>query len=146
MIKKHTDKIDIIINEKDYGQADAINKGLKRAHGEIVGWINSDDILYPDCVEKIVELYESKKNAAIYYHSYNDMINESGEIIRTYQHKIPNRKYLLYSNYDVVQQGSFYNLKLVKKVGYLNVENHYCMDLDLSLVKIINARGGCLYS
>jgi len=133
IVEKYKDKIDIIIHEKDKGQADAINKGFKLAKGELVGWINSDDILYPDCVEKIVELYNINKNSAIFYHSFNDMINESGSLIKTYQHKILNRKHLIYNNYDIVQQGSFYNLNLVKKVKYLDIDNYYCMDLDLWL-------------
>jgi len=133
IVEKYKNKINIIINEKDKGQADAINKGFKLAKGQLVGWVNSDDILYHDCVEKIVELYNLKNNAAIYYHSFNDMIDESGSLLKTYQHKISNRKHLIFKNYDVVQQGSFYNLELVKKVGYLNIENYYCMDLDLWL-------------
>ena len=44
------------ISEKDNGQANAINKGLKLAHGEIIGWINSDDVyFYKDVVERVVE-------------------------------------------------------------------------------------------
>jgi glycosyltransferase involved in cell wall biosynthesis len=133
IVEKYKDKINIIIHEKDRGQADAINKGFKLAKGELVGWINSDDILYPDCVEKIVEVYKLKNNAAIYYHSHNDIINEFGSLIETYQHKIPDRNHLLRTNYNIIQQGSFYNLDIVKKVEYLDLENYYCMDLDLWL-------------
>ena len=133
IVEKFKTQIDIIIHEKDKGQADAINKGFKIAKGELVGWINSDDILYPDCVEKIVELYEFKKNAAIYYHSINDIIDGSGGLIKTYRLKIPDRRHLIFKNYDVAQPGSFYNLDFVKEAGYLNIKNHYCMDLDLWL-------------
>ncbi|MCC6255622.1 MAG: glycosyltransferase [Ignavibacteriaceae bacterium] len=144
IVEKYKDKIRIIIHEKDKGQTDAINKGFKLAKGELVGWVNSDDILYSDCVENIVALYDMNKTAAVFYHSYNDMINESGSLIKTYQHKIPNRKHLLFSNYDVIQQGSFYNLGLVKKVGYLDIENHYCMDLDLWLK--LSMQGEIIYT
>ena len=144
IVEKYKTKIDIIIHEKDKGQADAINKGFKLAKGELVGWLNSDDIFYPDCVEKIVGLFNVKKNAAIYYHSINDVIDYSGKLIKTYQLKIPDRRYLIYRNYDVIQQGSFYNLNFVKEVGYLNVENHYCMDLDLWL-KLLT-QGGIVYT
>jgi glycosyltransferase involved in cell wall biosynthesis len=133
IVNKYRDKIDIVISEKDQGQADAINKGFKLSTGILVGWINSDDILYPDCVEKIVELYRRKPDGAIYYHSFNNMINRQGEIIKTYQHIIPDRMHLLKKNYSVIQQGSFYNLELVRKVGYLDISNYYCMDLDLWL-------------
>jgi glycosyltransferase involved in cell wall biosynthesis len=131
IVEKYRDKIDIIIHEKDKGQADAINKGFKLAHGKLVGWINSDDLLYPDCVEKIVALYQHDSNGAIYYHSLNDMIGQDGSPIRTYQRIIPDLKYLLRINYDVIQQGSFYSMEIVKRVNYLDIENYYCMDLDL---------------
>lgn len=133
IVNKYRNKIDIIISEPDKGQADAINKGFELAKGELVGWINSDDILYSDCVEKIVELYERNNHAAIYYHSKNDMIDTYGNVIKSYQHIIPNKEHLLKYNYNVVQQGSFYNLEYVKELGYLNNENQYCMDLDLWL-------------
>ena len=133
IVNKFKDKIDIIISENDKGQADAINKGFKLAKGELVGWINSDDILYFDCVEQIVNLYNKKNDAAIYYHSYNDIINRKGDLIKTYQHLIPDKMHLLRSNYNVIQQGSFYQRKLVERIGYLDINNFYCMDLDLWL-------------
>ena len=133
IVNKFKDRIDIIISEKDKGQADAINKGFKLAKGELVGWLNSDDILYPDCVAQIIKLYNINNRGAIYYNSYNDIINENGDLITSYQHLIPNKDHLLKSNYDVVQQGSFYNRLLVKRIGYLDINNFYCMDLDLWL-------------
>jgi glycosyltransferase involved in cell wall biosynthesis len=125
--------IDIIINEKDTGQTNAINKGFKLAKGELVGWINSDDMLYPECVEKIVELYIEKPDGAIYYNCNIDNINENDEKINSYKRIVPNRKYLLKSKYDIIQPGSFYKKNIIERVNYLNEELNYCMDLDLWL-------------
>lgn len=133
VVNNYKDQIDIIIHEKDKGQTDAINKGFKLAKGELVGWINSDDILYVDCVEKIVKTYLEKRDGSIYYNRYNTMIDGKGGVLKNYEKNIPNRDYLLSINYDVIQQGSFYRRDLVEKVGYLNEKNHYCMDLDLWL-------------
>ena len=133
IIEKYRDKINIVISEKDKGQSDAINKGFKLATGTLSGWINSDDLLYPDCVEKIVELYEQFPNGSIYYHSFNEFIDKDGNGLKTYQHIIPDKIHLLKDNYDVIQQGSFYNTEMLRKVDYLNINNHFCMDLDLWL-------------
>lgn len=133
IIRKYQDKIDIVVHEKDNGQSDAINKGFRMAHGELVGWINSDDILNPDCVEKIVGMYEAHPDGAIYYGSKIDVIDAVSQKQKEWGTKIPDREYLLRKRYDVVQPGSFYRTDLVKEVGYLDASIHYCMDLDLFL-------------
>ena len=133
IINQYRDRIDVLISEKDKGQSDAINKGFRLATGKLAGWINSDDVLYPDCVEKIVELYKQHPEGSIYYHSFNESIDKYGNSLQTYQHIIPNKEHLLKVNYDVIQQGSFYNIKMLHKVNYLDIDNHFCMDLDLWL-------------
>lgn len=133
VVNKYQDRIDIVIHEKDKGQADAINKGLRLAKGELVGWINSDDILYPDCLEKIVELYKSESDGAIFYSSKSHFIDEKSNIFKLNVLEIPNREYLLNKNYSIIQQGSFYSTGLVRKCNYLNENLNFCMDLDLWL-------------
>jgi glycosyltransferase involved in cell wall biosynthesis len=137
IVNRYHDRIDTIIHEKDKGQADAINKGFRLAKGELVGWINSDDILYPDCVEKIVELYQTNRNGAIYYGSKSNFIDEKGDVLKLNVLEIPNREFLLNTSYSVIQQGSFYASELVKKCDYLDETLYYCMDLDLWLRLLI---------
>ena len=107
IIDKYRGWVDVVISEKDKGQSDAINKGFKLATGTLAGWINSDDLLYPDCVEKIVELYIQHPNGSIYYNSFNEFIDKNGNGLKIYQHIIPDKTHLLKDNYDVIQQGSF---------------------------------------
>jgi glycosyltransferase involved in cell wall biosynthesis len=133
VVNRYKNKVDIIIHEKDNGQSDAINKGFKLAKGELVGWINSDDILYENCVNDIVELYNNKNDGSIYYCSFNDRIDKVGNKIGSYERVISNRNYLLNTDYNVIQQASFYKLDIVKKIDYLNPNIYYCMDLDLWL-------------
>ena len=89
VVNKYRDRVDIIIHEKDKGQADAINKGFRLAKGELVGWINSDDILYPDCLESIVELYKRKPEGAIFYSSKSHFIDENSNIFKLNILEIP---------------------------------------------------------
>lgn len=126
-------QINKLIHERDKGQADAINKGFRRAKGQLVGWINSDDILYPDCVERIVKLYQQHPDGAIYYGSKTDLIDRKSYVFDGRHIQIPGRHHLLHHNYDIIQQGSFYASELVRQVGYLDDSVQYCMDLDLWL-------------
>ena len=50
IIKKHASRFAYWVSEKDSGQADAINKGMARAKGEIVAWLNSDDVFLDEHV------------------------------------------------------------------------------------------------
>lgn len=128
---KDVENIKILI-EKDNGQSDAINKGFKLAHGEIVGWINSDDILKQDCVENIVNMYNANKDAAIFYGDI-DFIDENSNFIKTLKAIDITYNSLLNKNPDVFQPGSFYNREYVEKVGYLDDKIHFTMDYDLWL-------------
>ena len=126
-------RIDTLIHERDNGQADAINKGFRLAKGQLVGWLNSDDILYPDCVERIVDLYRQHPDGVIYYGSKMDLIDRRGKVFDGRDIPISGRQHLLHQNYDIIQQGSFYASALVRQVGYLDASVQYCMDLDLWL-------------
>ena len=61
IIKKYADKLVFWVSEKDNGQAEAINKGLARASGEIVAWLNSDDVYLPGAISRVVRPCSSAK-------------------------------------------------------------------------------------
>ena len=62
IIKKYEKYLAYWISEKDDGQVDAINKGFKKATGDLVGWQNSDDIYMPGSFKKIAESFKKKPN------------------------------------------------------------------------------------
>jgi glycosyltransferase involved in cell wall biosynthesis len=133
IVNRYKDRIDLVISEKDNGQSDAINKGFKRASGELAGWVNSDDLLYPECVEKIVELYRQHPGGSIYYPAFLDYIDREGKRFDTRQRLITDKNYLLNKDCVVIQPGSFYDRKALQQVGYVDEDIYYCMDLDLWL-------------
>jgi glycosyltransferase involved in cell wall biosynthesis len=65
IIKKYEKRLSWWVSEKDRGQADAINKGFQRARGEIVAWLNSDDVYLPGTVRKAVKTMTANPNAAM---------------------------------------------------------------------------------
>lgn len=62
VIKKYEDKIRFWSSEKDQGQSDAINKGLNISTGDILAYLNSDDIYYPGTLLKVASLFLTTQN------------------------------------------------------------------------------------
>src|SRR5512141_1766994 len=67
IIKRYANRLAWWMSEKDSGQAEAINKGMKRARGEIVAWINSDDTYMPGAIEAAVRAFASRPQAVMVY-------------------------------------------------------------------------------
>ncbi|MCR3757810.1 glycosyltransferase [Clostridium felsineum] len=134
VLKKYEGRIKFF-SEKDKGQTDAINKGFKMAKGEIVGWINSDDILESEAIKLSVEEFVKNDKLAITYGNimYIDENGVAKTDIKMQRKPVINMDKLLHKNPDVIQAGSFYSYKLVKQVGYLDESLNYVMDYDLFL-------------
>jgi len=60
IIHKYQDQLTWWVSEPDKGQADAINKGLARANGDIVGWLNSDDYYQPGAIKDAAAMLVSQ--------------------------------------------------------------------------------------
>ena len=67
VIQKYVSKLEWWISEKDTGQAEAINKGLSRANGEIVAWLNSDDYYLPGTISAVVAAFHANPEALFVY-------------------------------------------------------------------------------
>ena len=71
IIKKHKEKISYWITEKDNGLYDAMNKGIKKSTGDIIGILNSDDIFFPEAL-KIVNKYFLLNNDLDFHFFFNN--------------------------------------------------------------------------
>jgi len=67
LIRRYEPWISWWVSEPDRGQADAINKGFAKASGSIVGWLNSDDVLYPGFIERRVREFAVAPDVGLIY-------------------------------------------------------------------------------
>ena len=117
--------------EPDRGQSDAINKGMRVARGEIVGWLNADDVFLPGALAKVAEAFEKNPDAAVVYGVGAKTDLEGREIKRVpFREFCPKR--LSYA-FGAVQPAMFFRRDAYWKVGGLDESLHYAMDWDLLL-------------
>jgi glycosyltransferase involved in cell wall biosynthesis len=119
------------VSEKDNGQADALNKGLKTATGEIIGWVNSDDFYEPDIFNAVAKEFEDQNVQWIvgnikYYYEVDKHERPIKSPVITYNN-------LLKSPETVKQPATFFRKSILERVGGWNVEYHLVMDYDLWL-------------
>ena len=131
IIKKYQRHLSYWASEKDKGQGDAINKGLKRATGELFNWLNSDDYLEPGALYAIAAAFARQPDKKImcgYTHCFYD---ETGKTSHTYRMGMRKTVAATIMNVEMNQPGSFYSMQAIKDLGLLNPSLQYVFDGEL---------------
>jgi glycosyltransferase involved in cell wall biosynthesis len=131
ILEKYSDKISYWHSKKDNGQADAINQGMKLSSGEVVCWINSDDMYLPGTLLDIGQRFRDRtdKNYLVYGSALT--INQvDGRLISGSHLASPFDAFTLTYNDFIVQPSSFWTRKLWQSTGELNPNYHYVLDWD----------------
>lgn len=129
IIKKYASRLAYWVSEKDSGQADAINKGMARAKGDIVAWLNSDDYYLPGTVSAVVRTFEQNPDVDLVY---ADMlaVDEHGQTFNTLQHKQLTLQDLL--SFQIIGQPAvFMRRAAFEKAGGLDTSFHFLLDHHL---------------
>lgn len=118
------------ISEKDAGQSDAMNKGLRLAKGEFVSFLNVDDYYSEGVLNEVVDLLHA--DASIDFITGNcNVWDAQGELIYL-NRPTPIEKHHVLSGYHfpVNPTAYFYRRSIHEKIGFYNEKNHYNMDLE----------------
>lgn len=127
ILKTYGDRI-IWKSERDKGQTDAVNKGIRLSSGDIIGWLNSDDIYYPDAFKAVMEVFEKNPRInVIYGNAYH--IDEEDNVLEEYYTEDFDYERLKEVCF-ICQPSLFFRKKLVDQYGYLDDTLQYCMDYD----------------
>jgi glycosyltransferase involved in cell wall biosynthesis len=118
------------ISEKDHGQSEAINKGIRMSKGEIIAWLNSDDTYLPGAVSKAVEYLEAHPDIVMVY-GEGYLIDEKGFLKDRFQATQPFDLSTLINVRDfILQQTVFFRRRVLQQVGMLDESLRYGMDWD----------------
>lgn len=117
IIERYRKHFSHVIIEPDKGQADALNKGFRRASGDILGWLNSDDIFMPGALKRVGRLFQRRKDVSwITGRLLN--IDEEGGITHNGVVRPHSRIRFLSGDYQWIQQEStFWRKELWEKAG-----------------------------
>ena len=125
-------------SERDDGQIDAINQGLRGTTGDIVGWINSDDVLLPGALARVAAAFAGHPEVE-WVHGRCRIIDENDRTIRrwvaAYKHyrcRHHSFENLLTENY-ISQMTAFWRRRVHDEIGYLDPAFDLAFDYDLFL-------------
>ena len=132
IIKKHEKKIAYYVSENDKGLYDAMNKGINRSSGEIIGILNSDDIYYKNTLNIVNDYFNLNKNLDFLFGS-------------VYKYKLlhgynPNKIKWSFGFYTTHSVGFFIKKEAHSKVGLYNLKYKYSSDYDLFYRMIVKLK------
>lgn len=131
IIKKYEPWLSYWVSEPDRGQSHAINKGLSRATGRLLAWINSDDLYVKSSFCRVAQSWEDNHRPG-FIHGITAFIDESGENQgQTYGSNFVLQESLLSSVNNVAQPSAFISREAIERVGSLDEDLHMSMDWDL---------------
>ena len=116
------------VSGSDAGQTPAINKGFRMATGEIIGWLNADDLYLPGAVAQAVTFLKSHPAVDLVYGDA-DHIDEGGRVIAPYPTE-PFRWQRLHETCFICQPAVFFRRRVFDVVGFLDERLNCSMDYD----------------
>jgi glycosyltransferase involved in cell wall biosynthesis len=138
ILKKRAGDVSVLITEKDTGPANAINKGLKRASGEILCWLNADDKYYAGTLKRISETMARNPDKAICF-GHCPIVDEGGREIRVGITRFKEMFFPVSSRFTiqcinyVSQPAMFFRRIAYEKAGPLREDLKCAWDYDLIL-------------
>ena len=127
VLKSYGDRVRWV-SEKDRGQAHAINKGMAEARGEIRAYLNSDDLLRPGAVRRVVEHFQTRPACDLVY-GRDAFIDADGRYVGMY----PTADYSFATLADgccISQPATFWRKRLADLIGPFDESLHLVMDYD----------------
>jgi glycosyltransferase involved in cell wall biosynthesis len=119
------------VSEPDHGQTHAVNKGMTASQGEIIGWLNSDDIYYPGALVKVRQYFFENPSVDVVYGDAFHIDVDDKPIEPYYTEPWNFEKFL--SVCFLCQPAVFFRRRMITQFGLLDESLHFCMDYEFWL-------------
>lgn len=129
ILKAQTDPRLSWTSERDRGQSHAINKGLARARGEYLTYLNSDDLLTPDTVAFIVDYFEAHPEVDLILGD-SMFIDANGQSLKVVHGRAFELRKAMIGGGSLLQQGAFWRRHVTERIGDFDESLHFTMDVD----------------
>jgi glycosyltransferase involved in cell wall biosynthesis len=136
IIRKYAVWISHWVSEPDNGQAHAINKGFKRSGGQILGWLNSDDVYHPKGITTLIQIYKQFPKCSAWIGASQE-IDAAGKPLRRLSPRAGTKRQI--ANWGTGHDAHFhqpsclFDAKAFFKAGGLNEDLQIAIDVDLWL-------------
>ncbi len=129
IIRKYEDRLAYWVSEPDNGQCHAINKGFKRASGDVIAWLNSDDVYRPGAIREVVKSFHDHPDAVAVIGGC--ALVDAERNVFSFKKPIDlNPQRLLCGGGIPGQPAVFFRRELLERVGGLREDLHYILDWE----------------
>jgi glycosyltransferase involved in cell wall biosynthesis len=149
LIRKHERHLAYWVTEKDAGQSDAINKGMKRATGDIIAYINSDDYYLDGAFERVADAHRDSPGIDLWHgrcrivDQFGAKVDERIGSIERYD-EILDLWNVWWNRRNFVQPEVFWTKRIAEKIGAFRQDLHLVMDYEYWL-RIFAAGGAARF-
>ncbi len=136
IIQRYASSLSHWESARDRGQSHALNKGFAHVHGDVWGWLNSDDVLEPGVLHRVAQVFSENPEIGVVYGDCV-YVSADGETVLEKFKAEPHSRLRHLAHRFIAQPSCFFRTSMVPPA--VREDLHYCMDYDLWLK--LSARG-----
>jgi glycosyltransferase involved in cell wall biosynthesis len=130
IIRRYADRLAYWVSAPDGGQSAAIASGFQRSTGDVLGWLNSDDVYLPGALSRVAQTFAQSPSVDFVYGTRR-IIDEAGRMIRAHRPPTLLHKYYFIFGQWIPQECAFWRRTLYDRVGGLDPTLSFSLDFSL---------------
>ena len=139
VLEPYVDRFAYLVSDRDKGQSDAIHRGFARSTGEIMAYLNSDDMIAPGALAYVAQYFRDHPDVDLLY-SHRCTVDEHNRVL--WYWLLPEHSDWYMTRWDLIpQETCFWRRRLYEKAGNIDPSFRFAMDYDL-FVRFMRAAPG----